>query len=220
MASNVVAYIGYDSFDIILYLSRILQKLNRKVLIVDHSETSSLRYSIPEINGIDPKQNVVSYRQVDFTLMDVNEKLCDYYDDILIDCGYGQPKTNAQMLTRIVYVTDMYSYNSKRISNIRAYDDLNINTALLIREATDVKISTKSIAEETKKQIPPERISILYRDDRDYENSIKCHYNQNFYFLKTSTMLKAYLLNEIQVLCSHLPEKQIRMAYDKARKGV
>lgn len=219
MANNIVAYIGYNSFDIILYLSRVLQKAGRRVLIVDYSEAEALTYSIPQIDGIDTNKDIMTYRRVDFTRMIIIEETAKIYDDILIDFGFSRPIINLSLITKVVYVSNMFRYNLNRLCNIKYYDELQISKELLIREATDLKIPIESMTEIIDKQITMQGISLLYLDEKDYENSLVCHYNQTFCFTRISGMLRGYLLKTASDLCGNVSDKQILTAYAKARKG-
>ena len=74
MASNIVAYIGIDNFDNIIYLSRILTNLEKKVLIIDQTEALTLKYSIPQPIGVDSNLNIITYRHMDFTTMTLKSR--------------------------------------------------------------------------------------------------------------------------------------------------
>lgn len=218
MPTNVVAYVGTESFDIIIYLSCILQKLNRKVLIVDNSVTSALRNSIPQVYGINTDKTIMTYKRVDFTTQVIDKAIINNYDDVLIDFGFSEPKMDLSLITRVVYVTDMFDFHVTMLKNIGFYNGI-AKKALLIRDAIETKITPNIIAGRINEEIPKEEVSVLYREDKDYENSIVCHYNRSFRMKSISSMLKMYLLNEIQILCSNINSKQIRVAFNKARKG-
>ncbi|MHB8129836.1 MAG: hypothetical protein ACYDEX_12635 [Mobilitalea sp.] len=219
MANNIVAYVGQDSFDIILYVSRILQKLGKRVLIVDNSETGALSESIPQVQGIDVSSGILTYRKVDFTAKVIDEKITDNYDEVLIDFGCYEPGIILSYITRVVYVTTMYDFVIKKVSGINFYDRLKASRSLLIREAMEINIATEDIVEKLDKGVLVKDVSVLYRDDRDYENSLICHCNQIFKFTQISIKLKSYLIGEIRILCPDLTEKHIKTAYTKAKKG-
>lgn len=219
MASNVVAYVGYESFDVILYQSRILQALGRKVLLVDYSETRALTSSIPQVKGLDTVTNIMTYRRVDLTSLEITEKIIKDYDDILINCGFEKPNIDISIITKTIYVTDMFRYNLEKLKMIKYYDDQASTKELLIREATDFKITPEVMIVNLEKDIPRDNISIIYRDDRDYDNCLLCHYNQEFRFKRISSILKTYLIQKTCTLCSNLSIKAIRKAYKSARKG-
>lgn len=218
MANNIVAYVGIDSFDTILYLSRILQRLGRRVLVVDNSDTRALTCSVPCIPNINTYETTISNRRVDFTAMTVSEELSSKYDDILIDCGLKKPLTSVHLFTKIIYITDMFEYNMQRLCDMNQYYDCNCEKYLLIRNAVYTKISPEQITQKIKVDISANRVNVLYRDEVDYENSLSSHVNQVF-TLYLSKPYKHYLMEQVYSLCSTLTMKEIRKAYREARNG-
>lgn len=218
MASNVIAYIGNDSFDLILYQSRILQRLGRKVLITDYNETSALTYSIPKVGGLDTYTEINTYRNVDFTRKVINEIVIAEYDDVLIDCGYSEPVFNISILTKIIYVSDMFRFTLKKLKHIMYYDDLSIKKELLIREASDIKMTAVQMVSIIRKNI--NKVQILYHDEGDYQNALLCHYNQVIRFTGASVKLKEYLVSELkEMLESNITYKQLKSALNNAKRG-
>lgn len=218
MANNIVAYVGLESFDTILYLSRIMQRLGRKVLVVDNSDTLSLTYSVPQISDINTNQTIISNRRVDFTNMSVSEELAAEYDDILIDCGMKEPITTINLLTRIVYVTDLFDYNIRRLAGISQYYNSSCDKELLIRNAVFIKISPEQISQKISKVILPDRLQVLYRDELDYESALNCHINQVF-AINVSRGYKKYLLNQVKIMCDTFTSKEIKEAFREAKNG-
>ncbi len=218
MANNVVAYVGLESFDTILYLSRILQRLGRRVLMVDNSDTLALTFSVPRISEINTYETTITYRRVDFTNLPVSEELAAEYDDVLIDCGMKAPVTSISLFTRIIYVTDLFEYNIRRIANIEEYDRCKCEKLLLIRNAVYSKISVDSISQQISKEISIEKTKVLFRDEADYESCLNSHINQVF-TLNLSKLYKEYLIDLAISMCSYFTRKEIREAYRKARNG-
>lgn len=222
MAINVVAYIGIENTDNILYLSRILVKLGKKVLIVDHTEPHAFMYSFPKPEGISYLQNFITYRKVDYTSMTVQKEVLEEYDDVLISYGFNAPlEEDIELCNRYIYVTDLYSYNHERIQSLstRHLELEQSHTALLIKEAAEIKISPDRILEKMYQNIPVKNISVLYRDEKDYSNSLSCHYNGVVRFKDISKQLKNHLLQEVINLHPEIEYKIIQNAYRQARKG-
>ncbi len=218
MANNIVAYVGIESFDTILYLSRIMQRLGRRVLVVDNSETLALTFSVPRISDINTYETTISYRRVDFTNMPVSEELVANYDDILIDCGMKKPVTSGDLFTKIVYVTDLFEYNIRRIAELEEYDACHCEKLLLVRNAVYTKIVAEHIAQQISSAISVEKTKVLYRDDADYECCLNNHINQEF-TLNLSKLYKKYLVDQVKSMCSDFTRKEIIKAYRKARNG-
>lgn len=218
MANNIVAYVGIESFDTILYLSRIMQRLGRRVLIVDNSDTLALTYSVPRISDINTNETTISYRRVDFTNMPLSEELATRYDDILVDCGMKKPIISTDLFTKIIYVTDLFEYNIRRIANIDESTAYKCEKVLLIRNAVYTKILTEHIARQISNAIAIEKTKVLYREDVDYESCLNSHINQVF-TLNLSKMYKEYLIDQVTTMCSDFSRKEIKEAYRKARNG-
>lgn len=218
MENNIIAYVGIDNSDNILYLSRILSKLDKKILIVDHSDTKAITYSIPQLDGIDMKLDTVTYRKVDFTQMDLSERIVKKYDIVLIDYGFSPRRKELGYCNRIVYVTDLYLHNTNKLYCMEDYD-ISIKS-LLIRNLLGIKISPESVAIQIEKNIPVENITLLSFNENDLVNSIINQYNQSFRFTNISRQLKSYLIREISSLYPEILKKDIVKAYQKARKGM
>lgn len=221
MASNIVAYIGIDNFDNILYLSRILTKLGKKVLVIDHSESMSLQYSIPQPKGSNCKEEIITYRQVDFTSQSINPKMKEEYDDILIFYGFNKEEKDLAECTRMVFVTDLFRYNYHRIPDLSCLTKVGskVEQDLLIKDVATVKITPDIIIERIGLTIDKDHVQVLYRDDNDYTNSLLCHYNGSFSMKKISKQRKAYLLEEVKKLHPEITHNVMKTALRRARKG-
>ena len=219
LASNVIAYVGISNFDGIIYLSRILQKLGRKVLMVDNTESGVLRSTIPQLGDVDSEKTIITYRRVDFTSMVLDQNILDSYDDVLLEMGTHEPLMCLALITKVVYVTDMFEFNRKRIEEIKYYDNLEAQKSLIIKNAIDMKITVDTVVEKLKKNIKQEEVAVLYLDERDYTNSLICNYSKVPRFDKISDIQKNYYLGEVKVLVSDASKKQVKDAYHKAKKG-
>jgi hypothetical protein len=218
MANNIVAYVGVDSFDTILYLSRILHRLGRSVLVVDNSDTLALTHSVPRIRDIDTNETTISNRRVDFTNMPLGEELITKYDDILIDCGLKKPMSAVSLFTRVIYITDMFGYNIHRVANMSQYYTCNCDKLLLIRNVVYTKVTPEQVTQRINQDISVDKVSVLYRDDDDYENTLNNHVNQVF-TLKLSKPYKNYLIDQVNSMCPIFTKREIRKAYKVARNG-
>jgi hypothetical protein len=220
LVSNIVAYIGIDNFDNILYLSRILSKLGKKVLVMDHSESLSVQYSIPQPRGMDCRKEIITYRKVDFTTQEINQAMREEYDDILIYCGFQKKDSDIACCNRIIFVTDLYRYNCARITDTSMVCDASnkIEQELLIKDAAPIKITPDILVERMGLSIPSEHISILYHDERDYTNGLVYHYNGSFRLKGISKARKKYLLEEVKKLHPEINFNQTKTAYRRARR--
>lgn len=220
MANNVVAYVGCDCFDIILYLSSILQKLGKRVLIIDYSESGSLRYSIPSPKGLEVSRDIITYRKVDYTSKEFNIAEAGEYDDILIAFGFKAPP-DVSACNHIVYVSDLFTFNQERLAEFcrGVIASENTGKSLLIRNVVYNRMSG-IISEGLAEQFDNIVRSYHYYDERDYENSLNCNLNGTVRFSGISKCLRTYLKCEIISLYPNIGKKTLCKAVKKAEKGV
>jgi hypothetical protein len=221
MANNIIAYIGIDNFDNIIYLSRILMKLGKKVLIVDHSETRSLTFTIPQPEGVSCEQNIVTYQRVDFTAMTITKDMVAAYDDILIAFGFMEPMPDIEFCNRIVLVTNLYRFNYEKKLNFHYYYNSKEDTmkSLLVKDVVVSKITADIIVERMNMQVSEDNISVLYLDERDYLNGLICHYNGAFRFHDISKQHKNYLIEEAGKLYPEIDCNLRKAACRQAGRG-
>lgn len=218
MAKNIVAYVGVSAFDIILYLSRILIKLDRRVLLVDNSETKALTCSFPQIQGVNTNIGCITYRSVDFTTQTVTYELSEQYDDVLIDFGFHQTKMDISLLTRVIYVVDILENNIFKMASMENFSD-TVGKALFIRDMIDTRISIDHIISTVNKGISKSNTYLVPRDDGDYYNSFLCQLSKVPRFTHISHRMREVLFFEIKKLYREISERQLKMVYHKARRG-
>lgn len=118
-----VGFIGsYDKIDLILYIAKILAKLNKKILVIDTTEKQKARYIVPAINptfsyitefeNIDVAVGFKSIEQIkEYTGLDETQEL--NYDIALIDIDNAETIENVKLLItdKNYFVTafDLYS---------------------------------------------------------------------------------------------------------------
>ena len=214
MANNVIAYYGIENYDLIIYLSKILSNLNKKVIVLDHSEARGLFYTIPLPKGIDVVKEPITFRHVDFSVMPLTDKILEQYDDVLVSYGFNMPEN--MVFSKAVYVTDLYLHNIVRVNKILT--DICMNS-LLVRNIVDVKYDTDMIMEHTGFKIDKSEIDFIAHDENDVANAIMCQHNKSFRFMNISGDVKKYLIKEVRKLYPNIDNKRINAAYLEARKG-
>ncbi|MBH1940631.1 hypothetical protein I5677_06995 [Mobilitalea sibirica] len=222
MASNIIAYVGMDSFDVMLYLSRLLSVLGKKVLLIDHSETLSLTYSIPQPEGVSCKSDIIHYRGIEFTTMVVADEVIKEYDDVLIAYGYTRQFQDIHYCNRIIYVTNLYRYNHERLLKLRHKDYIgkSVVRSLLVKDIISSFIDLEIISEKIDPLIHNNQIDYLFMDERDEISSLLCHHSYLPCLKKITGQMKKYLMNEVKNMHPQLEYKHIKCALHKARKGV
>lgn len=175
-----ITFIGaYDKKDILLNIAKIIEKLNKKVLLVDATIMQRLRYIIPQISSM--PTYVSEYNGIDVAVGFMNlQGIANYlgkqnldYDIVLIDTD--NPQTMNSFMVR----------NSKINFFVTSYDEFEIKRSLEILSVmpeislTKVIISTNLENEHDKYMeyvlrdfnISWNKESVIFTDT-DYDRSI------------------------------------------------
>jgi hypothetical protein len=217
---NVIGFYGIENYEIILYLSRILDSIGRKVLMIDYSSLTDLKSCIPIPIGIYVETDIVTYSGIDYTKKFIDQDLIDNYDDILIYFGFNFIESVNKYCTRIVYVTDQQKHNIDRLALITETDTkIDLPKSLLIKDVVDCKITREYIIERLQKNIKKEDVFVFLQDEIDKKIKIILQYNTSFAFQKISNTVKEYLRNMVRNMCPGIAEKELKAAYKIAERG-
>lgn len=121
-----IGFIGvYDKTDLIIYISKILTMLNKKVLVIDSTLIQKARYVVPTINPT--KSYITDYERIDiavgFSKMDDIKKYLGVseikemeYDFIMIDVDNAQgiEEFGLKEAKKNYFVTSFDNYSLKR----------------------------------------------------------------------------------------------------------
>lgn len=219
MEANVIGFIGSDKYELILYLSRILFHLGKKVLLVDYSESEALYQCIPIPEILCENDVNIDYRGIDFIqgqYFNLNKQ--QQYDVILMDLGFGDERKSLPQCTKIMYVTDLQLHNVRRIKNLVYAED--IDKYLIIKDVFQCKIKPEFILTQLDEEIDMGHVYILYQDTLDSKYKIQSQYNLKFSFGKLSRPTKFFLKDFTRQLNNNLDEKRLNNAYRKAERGI
>lgn len=121
-----ICFIGaFDKLDLILYISKIMINLNKKVLIVDATELQKSRYIVPSINptrsyitrfgDIDIAIGFESYEEIERYLGDVEGQGMKYdYALVNVDNGRIFSNFNNTETVKNYFVTSFEAYSIKK----------------------------------------------------------------------------------------------------------
>ena len=99
---------------------------------------------------------------------------------------------------RLVLVTDLYRFNHDRLRLfLEKYHRPAVPITLLLRNNMDTTLSLERIINYIDISIDKNEVFIIYRNDLDYINSLLCHYNSSYNFIRISRQLQKYLKAEI-----------------------
>jgi hypothetical protein len=218
MVSKVIAFIGCDKYELILYLARILYHLGKKVLLVDYSENEALYQCIPVPLTLQEGNNYIDYRGIEFA-KGQNVIAHDFsdYDVVLMDLGFYIDVKLLAACNKICYVTDMQLHHIKHIKKIE--DKCDKQKCLVIKDAFPCKITPEYIMNQVGQGIEKKSVYLFYQDPFDYKYKINSQYNDKFIFPKLSKEVQSFLKDMIMQLDETLSDKQYSLAYKKAERG-
>lgn len=216
--NNIIGFVGSDKYEVLLYLSRILYNLDKKVLLVDYCESKALTCSIPIPMTLKETSSYLDYRGIDFIKgenysLNMNKD----YDYVLIDFGFNNSILSRIRCDNIVYVTDLQLHNAKRIKV--KHEQGKPKRYLIIKDAFTCKITVESILLEINPKAPIDSIYIVEQDALDIKLKLYSQYSQTFSFNKLSKSMKSFLKNIISQFDEELNKSQITNAYKKAERG-
>lgn len=220
---NVIGFIGADKYDLILYLARILYHLQKRVLVIDLSESGALHACLRYPEGL--KDTVIEHRGVyylfgrkfnsDFLNPSYIKDLYDSaYDYVLIDFGFQ--KYQDPGCDRIIYVVDQQLQNIKRL-----YDISCMKKSLIVRDMTDYKIKPELIVcEAGLSDLAARNIYLTFHDEWDMGCKLNCQYNHRIRFNKLSVQLRKALKEIITDMVPGYSLNEVNKAYKKAAGGM
>lgn len=219
MGDNVIGFIGSDKYELILYLSRILYHLGKKVLLVDSSESEALYQCIPIPNTLREDNSYVDYRGIDFIRGQYsNRDIQQQYDVVLMDLGYKDEHQNLSQCTKLLYVTDLQLHNVKRVKSMNYIED--VDKYIVIKDVFPCKIKPEYVMEQVGQVLDKSHVYVLYQDTLDLKYKVNSQYNNRYNFGKLSKTTKFFLKEIIKQMDHNLDEKILNNAYRKAERGI
>ena len=240
MGTKMIGFLGGDKYDILLYLSKILNRLNKKVLLVDYSENRALTYSIPSVLLEQPIYTVyknsnkayeeavrntesISYQEIDFLFepkYEELEALEEQYDVILIDFGYQVFSKFLSRCEEIFLCLDPKLHHIIQLKPLaKISTDFKDHIHLIFRQVYDCKINVSFVCEELGMEFPKDHIYTYYEETLDMKYCIDSQYNHVYHFMKISKGLKECLMYLIRTMYPDLSYRDLKSAYRIARTG-
>ncbi|HHV13700.1 MAG TPA: hypothetical protein GXX75_25875 [Clostridiales bacterium] len=220
MVSEMVTYIGLDSFDLILYQACVLAKMQKKVLIIEDSkrmERCPFTSMLPVPKGVDERKEIITFRRIDFALFLPEEECLHAYDTVFISAGYsGSPydlDTN-----REVYVTDLFTCNMEAVKRIMCKSACP-RRSLVIRNNVFSSVCLDLLDEEMEGMVDGVGTEVIHLNENDHFNALLCQNGESFKFKLLSAELKKYLVKELGRLCPEADKRWIHTAYRAASRG-
>lgn len=215
-----ICFIGaFDKLDLILYISKIIKNLGKKVLIVDATELQKARYIVPTINptksyitrfeDIDIAIGFESYEEIERYIGITEEQKMKYdYALVNIDNGENFNNFNNDNTIKNYFVTSFELYSIRKgLQTIKQIDKpIKVTKVIFSREINEeddyyldyLALGYKIIWEDNKINFP--------YNTEDIEVMIE---NQKIFKIKTKGLSQQYKDNLEYILIDIMPDINI-----------
>lgn len=218
--NKAVGFTGTENYEIVLYLSRILSKLGKKVLIADYSRSGALEECIPVPEGLYAEDDIISYFGLDYTRKELNHEWIAAYDNILINFGFDYREKEASLCDHMIYACDQQKQNLNLLSGLK--DDTiskDLTKYLVIKDYVSGKINRQYIAECISKGIQEENIYVFNLDAIDKRYKLQVQYDTVFEFKKLTKEVKNFLFQMVKALYPDASYKYVKESFRLAERG-
>lgn len=212
----MIGFVGIQTYDILLYLCKMLHALDQKILLVDYAENKALSYCIPMPKN-QPNHQYISYQGCDFLQNPNYEKLQEIqqqYDKILIDFGFVQ---NYELLSRcsMIYLcTDQQLHHINAVKPfLKSGNDVMQRCRIIFRRIDSCKISIKYLMMELGVEFDVQKIYQYDQDIIDLKHCIDSQYNQTVHLVSLSKGMKGCLNFVMREICPNINRKQEKFLY-------
>ena len=205
---KVFGFFGVEKFDIILYLTKVLEVFKKNVLVIDVAYEKSISSAIPNSDELP----VFNYNSADFISSDESLKyLGDNYDFMFIDFGFNVNHPLVNKCDEIYFVTNMYINNTYRILDAKLADDQE--RFLIIRDVENYKAVPDVICSAfASLSITKDTCFKLQENADDHYNKLDCMYND----MKSLKAVSEEMITIILLILSQdFLEKDLRNAIKK-----
>jgi hypothetical protein len=215
-----IGFAGCEAFDILLYLSRTLVRLNYPVLIIDFSDTGALEKAIYHGMNLDSSQDIVNYRNIHYLRRyPVEDELMSYQEGlVLINYGFHPPKELPLNCNLIYVVMNTYPHIIDKINALISNSEWKeVEFKLLIRDIITPDDIDRVIS---KVKFPYDtRQYHLFLDHDDYFCSVNCQIQQSIKFIKLSSGMRKFIINSIHEIFPQIRNNKIKRAFTSAGRG-
>lgn len=217
-----MGFFGTYKCDIIAYLARIFNSLDKKVAVIDATKTQILNYCIPRSF----KDSFICFRNVDYYTNCFSERFFEddflkQYDVVLIDFGFNKNMLgHIKNCTKIYMVCDSTRYNLRMMKKFLPSLNLDKTVVKIFRDTVDGKINSTYLNNflEVKEFFEVEEEYDFELSYEDYKANVEFQHNDIFKFNKLSKIFNDFLIKTIvnNVECT---EKTALKAMKKAKGG-
>lgn len=200
------AFVGYESYDLIFYLARVLSILGNTVAVVDHSRRRDVIRCFT-----DSEDDTL----VDYDGITVIADNTDFSDFDYVLASYGNDwDGKIRFFDDVFFVTDYQKHNIEALRNIPVTDDQYL--FLVIRDRISTKITADYVTQMLGEYgFDSEGVLTLEDSDDDLNNKLLIQYNSVKKTKRFSPSITQFI---ITVLESDFDEKGIKQAINAVRR--
>ncbi|WP_312369802.1 hypothetical protein [Lachnoclostridium sp.] len=227
----MIAFVGNETSDIMLYLAITLKQQKRRVLILDEMRRETIPcfledgYATDQYKYEDVKKSIEQHREIDYLFgyklssfdSSCFEKLKEEYDDIFLRVEREYDETWVSHCKSMLFLSDLQKDSVeylKIISEIRQPD------IILLRNIINCKIKPKYVLRQLRKKEKQTKIILVPYRKKDRRYQIENQYNHMVRFNKLSSKLRRGILEILYFLVPELEKKEIKKAFEVAGKGI
>jgi hypothetical protein len=215
-----VGFAGCEAFDIIIYFSRTLVRLNYPVLIIDISDSGALRKAIYHGMDLDSSQDIINYRNIHYVRRcPTKVELLPYQEGfVLINYGFRPLKELSFTCDYVYVVMNTYPHIIDHINVLLSNTEWKTEQLILLIREIFTPNDIDRVTSEVK--LPYDtRKYYLFLDHNDYFCSVNCQIQQSLKFLKLSSGMKKFIISSIQNIIPDMNSKKIKKAFTMAGRG-
>lgn len=210
--SYVFGFIGGDSYDLLLYLGRVLNELDSNVLLIDRSNNKALSLVFP--SRLEDGEVSYKYNIAIGCMIEPTEDVISQYDYVFINFGDNHKDEFIASCDELYLVTDY------KLHNILALKDVTVSDEqcrfLIMRDKLGSKITAQYALEELADlNIGEDNLFTLEDSYADLETQLFCQYNSEFTFAGVSESIRSFI---VAILCNEFTSKEITAAFKKASR--
>lgn len=226
----MIAFVGNDVSDIMLYLARSLKQRDRRVLILDETRRETIpsyveKDTVADINKFEDIQNKIEqHREIDYLLgykisafnSNCLEKLKVEYDDIFLRVPRDYDKVWTTYCDLVIFLSDIQKDSVEyliTISEIRQPD------IIVLRNIINCKIKPNYVLRQLKKKEKETKVILIPYRNKDRRYQIENQYNHRVRFTKLSSKLRRGILEILYFLVPEIDKKEMKKAFEVAGKG-
>lgn len=212
---KIIAFVGIEKQDLLIYLASILYCMQYKVAIFDQSDKQLLQYCTAKSEGDFDR---ITYRGIEYVFSkSIKKEDYEPYDIILVDLGEWVTKENIGNFSKFYIVTDNSRYHVEK--SIGLLLEIGKKTNVIFKNMCECKINKEYLVEDMKrKKITLGKTYEVKFDLIDYEYEIRMQYEP---YQEFKSLSKGYenLLCSLIVEFTEVNIVTIKKAFKKARKG-